>query len=120
MRMRSHRRSLMVWNPPGSSADRYGAPAFTRLARPRPIRWWLRTGALLTAIGIRRLAGVLRTRWRSGFTVTGALLMVIGVMLPSSWAFVLALPVLLFALLRGPSRSHCRAADQMTAAHWHG
>jgi hypothetical protein len=119
MKMRSHRRGLMVWSPPGSPADRYGAPAFIRLERPRPIRRLLRTGALLTLIGITRLARALRAYWRFVFTVTGALLVVIGAMLPSGGAFLLGLPVLLLALLGGPSRSHCRAADQMTATHWH-
>ena len=120
MRMRSHRRSLMVWSPPGGPADRYGALAFTRRARPRPIRWWLRTGALLTVIGITRIARAMRTRWRSVFTVSGGLLLVIGFMLPNGGAVVVGLIVVLFALLRGAERSHCRAAAQMTAAHWHG
>ncbi len=120
MRMRSHRRSLMVWSPPGSPADRYNALAFTGLARPRPIRWWVRTGALLTIIGITRLARAMRTRCRSVFTVTGALLVIIGVMLPNGGAFVAGLLVLLLALLRGAEPSHCRAAAQMTGAHWHG
>jgi hypothetical protein len=120
MRMRSHRRSLMVGSPPGGPADRYGAVACTRRARPRPIRWWLRTGTLLTVIGITRIARVLRARWRSVFAVTGALLLVIGFMLPNGGAVVAGLIIALFALLRGAERSHCRAAAQMTAAHWHG
>ena len=120
MRMRSHRRSLMVWSPPGGPADRYGALAFTRRARSRPIRWWLRTGALLTMIGITRIARAMRARWRSVFTVTGGLLLVIGFMLPNGGAFVAGLLVLLLALLRGAERSHCRAAAQMTGVHWHG
>jgi hypothetical protein len=119
MRMRSHRRSLMVWSPPGGPADRYGALAFTRRTRPRPIRWWLRTGALLTVIGITRIARAMRARWRSVFTVTGGLLLVVGFMLSNGGAFVGGLLVLL-ALLRGAERSHCRAAAQMTGAHWHG
>lgn len=120
MRMRSHRRSLMVWSPPGGPADRYGALAFTRRARSSPIRWWLRTGALLTVIGITRIARAMRARWRSVFTVTGGLLLVIGFILPNGGAVVAGLIILLFALLKGAERSHCRAAAQMTAAHWHG
>jgi hypothetical protein len=120
MRMRSHRRSLMVWSPPGGPADRHGSLAFTRRARPRPIRWWLRTGALLTVIGITRTARAMRARWRSVFTVTGGLLVVIGFMLPNGGAVVAGLIVVLFALLRGAERSHCRAAAQMSAARWHG
>jgi hypothetical protein len=119
MRMRSHRRSLMIWTPSGGRTDRYGVPALTRLARPRPIRWWFRTGALLAVIGITRLARTMRARWGSMFLVAGALLMIIGVTLSSAGAFVPGLLVLLVGLARGGGRSHCRAADQMTGAHWH-
>jgi hypothetical protein len=80
----------------------------------------LRTGALLTAIGITRIVRAMRARWRSVFTVAGGLLLVIGFMLPNGGAFVAGLLVLLLALLRGAERGQCRAADQITAAHWHG
>lgn len=119
MRMRSRRRSLMAWSPPGAPADRYGAPAFTRLARPRLIRWWLRTGALLTVIGITRLARAMWAHWRPVCTITGVLLVAIGGMLPSGWAFAAGLLVFLLALLREAEPSHCRTADQMTGVHWH-
>jgi membrane-bound ClpP family serine protease len=80
----------------------------------------LRSGALLTVMGIVRLARAMRARWRSVLLITGTPLVVIGAMLPSGGAFVLGLLVLLVvALLGGAGRSHCRAADQMTAAHWH-
>ena len=119
MRARSHRRNLMIWTPSGGRTDRYDVPAFTRPVRPRPIRWWFRTGALLTVIGIVRLARTTRARWRSVFLVTGAALVVVGVVLPSGAAFVPGLVVLLIALLKGAERSHCRAAAQMTGVHWH-
>jgi hypothetical protein len=119
MRMRSHRRSLMIRTPSGGRTDRYGVPAFTRLARHRPIRWWFRTGALLAVIGITRLARTMRARWRSMFLVAGALLVITGVTLSSAGAFVPGLLVLLVGLARGAERSHCRAADQVTGAHWH-
>lgn len=119
MKVRSHRRSLMIWSPSGGPADRYGVPTVTRLARPRRIRWWFRAGALLAVIGITRLARNMRARWRSVFLVTGAALVIVGVMLPSGGAFVSGLLVLLVAVLRGAEPSHCRSADQMTGAHWH-
>ncbi len=81
MRLRSHRRNLLASNlsaPPGKSRA-------TRPARPRRLRWWLRTGALLSVVGIRRLA---RTRWQPIFLVAGALIFVIGLTLRSSVAFV--------------------------------
>lgn len=120
MRMRSQRRNLVVWNPSPRAADRYDALSFTPIMRPRRIRWWLRTGAQLSVIGIRRLARMLRTRWRSMFVVTGAVLMVVGFELSSASAFVPGMLLLLFALLTGAEASRCRAADQLTAAHWEG
>jgi hypothetical protein len=119
MRMRSHRRSLMTWTPPGGQTNGYGVPALTGLARPTPIRWWFRTGALLAVIAITRLARTIRARWGSMFLVAGALLVIIGVTLYSAGAFVPGLLVLLVGLARGAGRSHCRPADQMTGAHWH-
>jgi hypothetical protein len=119
MRRWSHRRSLMIRTPPGGRTDGYGVPAFARLPRPRPIRWWSRTAAQLAVIGVTRLARTMRARWRSMFLVAGALLVIIGVTLSSAGAFVPGLVVLLVGLVQGAGRSHCRAADQMTAAHWH-
>ena len=79
MRLQSHRRNLLsnLSTPAGAS----------RATRPVPsrLRWWLRTGALLSVIGIRRLA---RARWQPVFLVTGAVVFVIGLMLRSSVAFV--------------------------------
>jgi hypothetical protein len=119
MGMRSRRRSLMVWSPSGSRADRYGLPTSTRLARSRRIRWWFRTGVLLAVIGITRLARGMRARSRSVFLVTGAALVVVGVVLPSGAALVPGILVVLIALLKGAEPSHCRAAAQMTGVHWH-
>ena len=119
MRMRSHRRSVMVWSPSGDRADRYGLATFPRLARPRRIRWWFRTGVLLAVIGITQLARGMRARWRSMFFATGAALIVVGVVLPSGAAFVPGMLVVLIALLKAAEPSHCRAAAQMTGVHWH-
>ena len=71
MRLRSHRRSLVVWS---SSADRAGryAPRPARLTRGRRIRRWLRIAGLLTVIG-------LRPRWRP--LLAGGVLTVVGLML---------------------------------------
>jgi hypothetical protein len=120
MRMWSRRRNLVVWNPSLGAADRYGALSFPRITLARRFRWWLRTGALLSVIGIRRLARIVRSRSRPVFLVSGALLMVVGLELSSSAAFVPGLLVLLVGLLKGNGASHGRSAAQMTAAHWHG
>ena len=90
MRLRSHRGNLLLSNltaPAGTSRA-------TRHVRPRRFRRWLRTGALLSVVGIRRFARTARTRWQPVFLVTGALVLVIGLMLRSSVAFVLGLLVM--------------------------
>jgi hypothetical protein len=117
--MRSHRRSPILWSPPGGRADRHGLPTFARLSRSRRIRWWFRTGALLAVIGITRLARGTRARWRPVFFVAGAALIVVGAVLPSGAAFFPGMLAVLIALLKGAEASHCRAAAQMTGVHWH-
>jgi hypothetical protein len=87
MRMRSHRRSLVVWSSSAAPASRSGERGGNRLARCRRIRWWLRTGALLTVVDVIRLARIMRARRRSAFLLAGTLLTVIGFMLPSIAAF---------------------------------
>jgi hypothetical protein len=76
MRLRSHRRSLVVWNQAASSVGRSGSPPFTRT---RKIRRWIRTGALLTVVSLMPLARAGRTRWR--LLLAGGVLTVVGVML---------------------------------------
>ena len=60
MRLRAHRRNLVAWSPSVDPADRHGAPRLTRLARTRRTRRFIRTGALLRVIGLRRLARAAR------------------------------------------------------------
>jgi hypothetical protein len=57
MKMRSLGWNLVVWHPSAGPADPFGAPGLTHIA-------W-----------------AIRTRWQPIFLVTGALLMVIGLML---------------------------------------
>lgn len=83
MRLRSHRRSVVVWSSSAGPADGPAAPKLTRLARTRRVRRWFRIGALLTVIG-------LRPRWRP--LLAGAVLTVVGVMLRNSlWGAVVIL-----------------------------
>jgi hypothetical protein len=76
MRLRAHRRNLVLWSQSASSIGRCGAPPFTRTRR---IRRWIRVGALLTVVGLMPLARAGRTRWR--LLLAGGLLTVVGVML---------------------------------------
>jgi hypothetical protein len=65
------------------------------------IRKSFRTGALLRATGVARLAQV---RWRPAFLLAGVLLMVIGGALSSITVFVVGLILLGTAATAGPSR----------------
>lgn len=79
MVLRPHQRNLVVWSPSAGPAGRYGAPRFTRLARTGRIRRCIRTGALLTVIGLMRLARAVGIRWRP--MLAGVVLTVVGLML---------------------------------------
>ena len=95
MRLRAHRRNLVVWSPSVGSAGRYGAPKLTRLALTRRIRRGIHAGALLMVIGLMRLARAVRPRWRP--LLAGGVLTVAGVMLRGAWGVVF-LPGLLLLL----------------------
>ncbi len=104
MRLRPRRRNLVVWSSAAVPAGRSrgpGRPRGTRPARASRIRWWLRTGALLMIIGTLRLARTARARWEPLSLLAGALLTVIGLMLPAAGAFFLGLLVLIVTLLKG-------------------
>ena len=60
MRLRPRRGNLVIWS---SSGVPDGGSWAWRPARPRRIRWWLRTGTLLALIAVVRLARTARTRW---------------------------------------------------------
>ena len=82
---------------------RAGAPRRrgARPARLRRIRWWLRTGALLTIIGVLRLARTARVRWEPVSLLAGVLIAVTGFALPASGLFMLGVLVLIVTLLKG-------------------
>ena len=94
MRLRSHRRDLVVWNQSAGPVDRHGAPSFARPAGTGPIRRCVRTSGLLAVIGLMRLA--MRPRWRT--VLAGGVLTIAGVILRSGPGGVVLLPGLLFLL----------------------
>lgn len=111
MRLRAHRRNLVMWSPSAGPADTYRAP---RLTRTRRIHGCVRICALLAIIGLMRLVRAVRPRWRP--LLAGGVLTVAGVILRSStWGAVL-IPGLLFlfaALLipAGPEADRKRRSE---------
>ena len=93
MRLRAHRRNLVVWSRSVVSPAGYGAPSLRRRARTRRIHRWIHTGALLMIIGVMRLARAVRPRWRP--LLAGGVLTGFGVVAAVVWGLVL-LPGLLF------------------------
>ena len=94
MRLRPHRRTLVVWSTYGGP-DRYGLPWFAQVPRRR-IRRCLRTGALLTVIGLMRLARAVQADWR---LMAGGVLTAVGVMLRSGPVGVVMIPGMLFLVV---------------------
>src|SRR5437773_1163702 len=99
MRLQSRRRNLL-----SNRSTPAGESRAPRPVRSWRLRWWLRTGALLSVIGIRRLA---RARWQRVFLVTGALVFVIGLMLRSSVAFVSGMLIMGSAVSRWRLGGQC-------------
>ncbi len=94
MRLRPHRRNLVIWSASACRAQRGRGLWFTRPARPRRIRRRMRTLALLAAIGVVRLGGVVRPRWRP--LLAGTVLTAAGVVLRGGMAGTVMIPGMLF------------------------
>jgi hypothetical protein len=120
MRPRWHRKTLVVWN---SSAESSPWPGVTgrRPVRRRPrrgprsrFRRRIRTGALVTVIGLARLARIARARPGIAFLLAGALLLVAGNLLPSGGAFIAGMMISLrgAAVLLGVSEPRHRPGGQ--------
>src|SRR4029077_6314524 len=107
MRQRSHRRNLVVWSQSAGSVGRYGTPPPTRRRR---IRRWIRTGALLTVVGLVPLARAVRARWRP--LLAGGVLTVAGVMWRGGPGGMVLLPGL-WLLLSAPLIPASAKADRM-------
>ncbi len=91
MRLRPHRRNLVVWSQSAAPAGRHGALRRTRFRR---IRRWIRTSTLLTVIGLMSFARGVRVRWRP--VLAGVALTTAGVILRSGPGNVVLLPGLVF------------------------
>ncbi|HEY3954597.1 MAG TPA: hypothetical protein VGM53_14580 [Streptosporangiaceae bacterium] len=82
-------------NSPATPPARYACPPFDQPACAPRIRWWIRTGAVLSVIGLVRLARAVRTRWP---LLTGCALTAAGIMLRGNAAGVILLPGLVLLL----------------------
>ena len=118
MALRPRRHHVVIWSSSGVPDTRSRA---RRPARPRRIRWWLRTGMLLALIGLMRLTRTTRTHWEPVFLIAGATLMVVGFELPSlAVTFPLGILVMVVTLLKG-IRAKGRSAGQAADCwQWHG
>ncbi len=96
MRLRPHRRNLVIWNPSACRAERGHGLWFTRPARPRRIRRRIRTLGLLAAIGLIRLGAAARPRWRP--LLAGTVLTTVGIVLRSGAPGIVMIPGMLCLL----------------------
>ena len=117
MRLRPRRRAMVVWSSSSGRTARHGVQEMTRPARPSRIRWWLRTGALLTIIGVMRLARIARAHERPTISLAGTVITVIGISLPSKAVLIAGFVVLMLALLI-PSDPASAPARPCSARLW--
>jgi hypothetical protein len=114
MRLRRHRRNVVVWRSSARPAGGYVVPQWGRPTRTERIRRCLRIGLLLTVI-------VVRPRWRP--LLTGVALTVIGIVQHDSPVGVVLVPGLLFlwqSVLTAPNpdadrQRHCQLERELAA-----
>jgi len=121
MRFRRSRRLNLIL-----LSSRAGPPPGVRQAAPlvrRRRSRFLRTGALLTLIGVIRLAQITRSRWRISLGLLGLLLEVLGHFVATGpargAACLLGLAVVLTALLKSADPAS-RDTAALPQAAWHG
>ena len=104
MGLPSRRRTTVVWSSSPARGARHAAREITRPARNGRIRWWLRTGALLTIVGLMRVARTARKYPRPALSLAGTAVTVAGISLPSEAVLVSGFVILLVAMfLPGPA-----------------
>ena len=120
MRLRSRRRNLIVLSTRAIPASRSGVWESRRPPRRRRFGF-MRTGVLLTVIGIIRLARTLRSHWRLSLGLSGVLLEYLGLYVFTGAvrgvADPLGLVILLFALLKNPRPDHGRSTAHYEVSH---
>jgi hypothetical protein len=116
---RSRRRNLVLLST--RDVRRYDAGPIARPRRRRRFRF-VRTGALLTVLGVLRLAQLARYRWRLSLGLAGVLLGVLGHLVSAGpargAADLLGLAIVLVAFLKSGDPAHTRD-PAMPQAAWH-
>jgi hypothetical protein len=102
MSLRSHRRNLVVWSQSGRYSASPCPPA-------RRIRNWIRTGVLLTVVGLISLARAGRAHWR--LLLAGGVLTVVGVMLGGLGGVVLLFLASAAFIPAGPKAARMRRSE---------
>ncbi len=108
MRLRPHRRNLVIWSQSAAPADRYRTAPSRRPTRARRIRQLIRIGVLLTVVNLWSLAHNRQACW----LLAGAALTAAGVVYRASPAGLILLPGL-FLLVSAPLFPARPKADRM-------
>jgi uncharacterized membrane protein YdcZ (DUF606 family) len=117
MRLRPRRGNIVIWSSSGILASTHWG---RRPRRPRRIRRWLRTGALLAVIGLRCVARGARARWEPVSLAAGAALMIIGFELPAAYiAYLVGMLVLVVTLLKGIRKKGRAVGQAADCWQWH-
>jgi hypothetical protein len=112
------RRTMVVWSSSPARAARHAAREITRPTRTGRIRWWLRTGALLTIIGLMGSARTARKYPRPALSLAGTAVTVVGISLPSEAVLVSGFVILLVAMfLPGPASAPAKPCSARLWAH---
>lgn len=122
MTLRRHRRDVVIWRSSRCPDYRGRGLWFTRAGRSGRGRRWLRISGLLVAVGLLRVAAVVRPRWRP--LAAGTVLTVAGFIMRSGMPGIVMIPGMLFltAALLAPAdpagdNSRHRALERELAAY---
>ena len=117
---RSRQRTTVVWFSSSGRAARREVPEVREVTRPTRsgrFRWWARTGALLTVIGVLRLARIVRAYPRPSLSLAGTGITLAGITLPSEPVLIAGFLVLFLALFL-PSDPASAPAKPCSARLW--